>query len=128
MDIVTKQKINILIQLAESDKHFASIERALIFKIAQTKNFPSEAVHQLISHPEPIDSLGALSADQKFEYLLNRIELMLVDDKIFDREITFCKSIAIKLGFKQTVIEYLVDMRNTLSAATLKEATFASYY
>ena len=66
MDIVTKKKLNILIHLAEADKHFAKSEREMIFKIAKDRQFPEDVVNSLIRNPEPIDTLGALSIDQKF--------------------------------------------------------------
>ena len=65
MDIVTKKKLNILIQLAEADKHFAKAEREMIFKIAKERQFSEKDVEALIRNPEPIDSLGALSTNQK---------------------------------------------------------------
>ncbi|HRG11518.1 MAG TPA: TerB family tellurite resistance protein, partial [Cyclobacteriaceae bacterium] len=71
MDIVTKKKLNILIQLAEADKHFARAEREMILKIANDRKFPEEEVNQLVRNPEPIDTLGALSNDQKFDYLVD---------------------------------------------------------
>ena len=109
MDIVTKKKLNILIQLAEADKHFAKIERDLIFKIARERNFSDEEVNELIRNPQPIDSLGALSLDQKFEYLMSAIELVFVDQNVFESEIIFCKNIAIKLGFKKGIIDYFIE-------------------
>jgi len=109
MDIVTKKQLNILIQLAEADKHFAKIERELIFKIARDRNFPEGDVLELIRNPEPIDSLGALSLDQKFEYLWSAIELVFVDQNVFESEIIFCKNIAIKLGFRKGIIDYIID-------------------
>jgi uncharacterized tellurite resistance protein B-like protein len=109
MDIVTKKQLNILIQLAEADKHFAKIEREMIFKIAKERNFPEQMVHDLIRNPEPIDTLGALSSDQKFEYLMSSIELIFIDQNVFESEIIFCKNIAIKLGFKKSVIDYVIE-------------------
>ena len=109
MDIVTKKQLNILMQLAEADKHFAKIERDLIFKIARERNFSDEEVNELIRNPQPIDSLGALSLDQKFEYLMSAIELVFVDQNVFESEIIFCKNIAIKLGFKKGIIDYFIE-------------------
>ena len=109
MDIVTKKQLNILIQLAEADKHFAKIERDLIFKIAKERKFSEEEVNDLIRNPQPIDSLGALSLDQKFEYLWSAIELVLADQNVFESEIIFCKNIAIKLGFKKGIIDYFIE-------------------
>ena len=126
MDIVTKKQLNILIQLAEADKHFAKIERELIFKIARERKFPEEEVTDLIRNPEPIDSLGALSSDQKFEYLMSSIELIFVDQNIFESEVIFSKNIAIKLGFKKGVIDYFIEnygskTRDEFRSIALKE-------
>ncbi len=118
MDIVTKQQLNILIQLAEVDKHFATAERDMIFRLAKERNFPESEVLELIRKPQPIDSLGALSLDQKFDYLMSCIQLVFIDDNIFESEILFCKSIAIKLGFKKDVIDYF--MQNFRKKTTLE--------
>jgi uncharacterized tellurite resistance protein B-like protein len=121
MDIVTKKQLNILIQLAEADKHFAKIERELIFKIARERKFPEEEVLELIRNPEPIDSLGALSLDQKFEYLMSSIELVYIDQNVFESEIIFTKNIAIKLGFKKGVIDFIIENYGKKSREEFKD-------
>ncbi|MBK8292203.1 MAG: TerB family tellurite resistance protein [Flammeovirgaceae bacterium] len=128
MDIVTKKKLNILIQLAEADKHFAKAEREMILKIAQDRKFPEEEVNQLIRNPEPIDSLGALSNDQKFDYLMDCIELIFVDQKVFESEVIFTKSIAIKLGFKKNVVDFLIENLTKKSGSELKTVAFTEYW
>lgn len=127
MDIVTRKQINILIQLAEADKHFASEERDLILKIAKARNFPQEEVRQLIRNPEPIGSLGALSENQRFDYLLTCISLVIADKKIFDSELLFCKDIAIKLGFKKDVVDYMIKHMHAQPIEKVKEAVLSSY-
>jgi len=127
MDIVTEKKLNILIQLAEADKHFATAEREMIVRIAKERNFPEEAVNSLIRSPKPIDSLGALSQDQKFDYLISCIELIYADHKIFESELIFVKSIAIKLGFKKSVVEYLIQNFGKKPQSELKSGVFADY-
>jgi uncharacterized tellurite resistance protein B-like protein len=127
MDIVTKKQLNILIQLAEADKHFAKIERDLIFKIARERNFSDEEVNELIRNPQPIDSLGALSLDQKFDYLMSAIELVFVDQNVFESEIIFCKNIAIKLGFKKGVIDYFIENYELKSRQEFKEIAINNF-
>lgn len=127
MDIVTEEKLNILIQLAEADKHFATAEREMIVRIAKERNFPEEAVASLIRSPKPIDSLGALSQDQKFDYLISCIELIYADHKIFESELIFVKSIAIKLGFKKSVVEYLIQSFGKKPQQELKSTVFSEY-
>lgn len=127
MDIVTKKQLNILIQLAEADKHFAKIEREMIFRIAKDRNFPEQEVNELIKNPEPVDSLGALSPDQKFEYLMSSIELVFADQNVFESEIIFCKNIAIKLGFKKGVIDYFVEHYGKKSRLEFKAIALKEY-
>lgn len=127
MDVVTRKHLNVLIQLAEADKHFAKVEREMIFKIAKERNFPESEVVELIRKPEPIDTLGALSVDQKFEYLFSSIELILADQNIFESEIIFCKSLAIKLGFKKAIIDYFLENLNNISKEELRQIAIKEY-
>ncbi len=127
MDIVTKKQLNILIQLAQADKHFAKAEREMIFRLAKDRNFSDEEVNALIRNPEPIDTLGALSYEQKLNYLYTCLELIHVDNKVFESELTFCRSIAIKLGFKKNVIDFLVDNFDKKLTEDTKKAVFDEY-
>lgn len=127
MDIVTKKKLNILIQLAEADKHFAKSEREMIFKIAKDRQFPEDVVNALIRNPEPIDTLGALSIDQKFDYLVSCIDLIFVDQKIFESELIFSRGIAIKLGFKKNVVDYLIENSPQKSLNELRNKVFQDF-
>lgn len=127
MDIVTRKQLNILIQLAESDKHFSAVERERIFDIAKNRNFPEEEVRNLIKNPEPIESFGALSQDQKFEYLFSCIDLMLIDQRVFESEVVFCKNIAIKLGFNKNIVEFLQQEIHNHSKDDLKKIAFENY-
>lgn len=127
MDIVTKKQLNILIQLAEADKHFAKIEREMIFRIARERRFPEDIVTELIRNPEPIDSLGALSIDQKFEYLMSSVELVFVDHNVFESEVIFCKNIAIKLGFKKGVIDYFIENFGAKSRDEFREVALKEF-
>jgi uncharacterized tellurite resistance protein B-like protein len=127
MDIVTKKQLNILIQLAEADKHFAKIEREMIFRIAKERKFPEDEVSELIRNPEPIDSLGALSAEQKFDYLMSCIELIFADHNVFESEIIFSKNIAIKLGFKKGVIDYFIEHFGQKTRNEFREVALAEF-
>lgn len=127
MDIVTKKKLNILIQLAEADKHFAKSEREMIFRIATDRQFPQDIVNSLIRNPEPIETLGALSLDQKFDYLISCVDLIFVDQKVFESEVIFARGIAIKLGFKKNVIDYLLENNSKKPLNELKSTIFQEY-
>lgn len=127
MDIVTKKQLNILIQLAEADKHFAKSEREMILKIAQDRGFPDEMVLDLIRNPESIGTLGALSDEQKFQYLKACIDLIFADQQVFESELIFCRGISIKLGFKKNVVDFMVKERENLSSEALKARIFSEF-
>jgi hypothetical protein len=127
MDIVTKKQLNILIQLAEADKHFAKAERDMIFQIARERNFPEDKVTDLIKNPEPIDTLGALSVDQKFDYLMSTMDLVFADQNVFESEIIFSKNIAIKLGFKKGVVDFVITNYNSKSREEMRASIFKDY-
>ena len=127
MDIVTRKQINILIRLAESDKEFAKVEKDLILNLAKEKKFPAQEVLELIQHPEPIGSLGALSQNQKYEYLLSCINLILADRKVLETEKNFAKNIALKLGFKHNVVEFLIKNIENTEKAALKNIVLTTY-
>ncbi len=111
LDIITKNQLNMLIQLANADKHFAPEEKAMIYRICREHQFSEEKVEGMMQNPESVDALGALSTNRKFQYLMDCIELVLVDGKIMESELIFCRSIAIKMGFKKGVIDFLVVSR-----------------
>jgi hypothetical protein len=50
-----------------------------------------------------------------------------VDHKVFESELIFCKGIAIKLGFKKGVVEYLVDSFDKQPQDELKSKVFSEF-
>lgn len=127
LDIVTKNQLNMLIQLARVDKHFAPEEKAMIYRIGREHQFSEEKVEQLMQNPESVDSLGALSVNRKFQYLMDCIELLLADGKIMESELIFCRNIAIKMGFKKGLIDFLVSNSKTISPQELQKTTFTDF-
>lgn len=99
----------------------------MILKIARERNFSEDIVTSLIKNPEPIGTLGALSPEQKFEYLYSSIELVFADHNIFESEILFCKNIAVKLGFKKGVVDYFVNNYGKKLKEELKQAALSEY-
>ena len=115
-----------------ADKKVTREERNMIFDLASEKNFPKETVEYLFHQQEPIGTLGALSENQKFEYLYNAICLMKVDRDISPSEMTFCEDIAIRMGFRKDVVRMLSDQveeenRRSQDFESLKSKVYAYY-
>lgn len=99
-----KAELNVLINLAASDKNVAERESKLIHAIGKANGITKEEVDQLLKNPKPIASIQTLTLDEKFEHLYYLIQLMKMDGQVFRSEIVFCEHIAEKLGFKKGVV------------------------
>jgi hypothetical protein len=115
------KRLNILIQLAEADKHFSIEEKEMIYKIAESNGSSRQVVNEIIRKPTTIGNLDGLSDNEQFDYLLNCTKLIFVDKKIFEVELKFAKNIAAKLGFQAEVIDLLIENRNNISFETIKK-------
>lgn len=99
-----KAELNVLINLAASDRKVADRESKLIHIIATANGITKDEVEQMLQNPKPIGSIDSLTNDEKFEHLYFLIQLMKMDGQVFRSEIVFCEQIADKLGFKKSVI------------------------
>ena len=99
-----KAELNVLINLAASDKNVADRESKLIHLIGQANGISKEEINVMLKNPQPIHSSSALTDDEKFEHLYNLIQLMKMDGQVFRSEVVFCEQIAEKLGYKRGVV------------------------
>lgn len=104
---MTKDQLNVLINLAASNNTVADKEAKVIHVIAKANNIPKEEVDALLKKPQPIGDLSSMSEDQKFENLYHLIQLMKSDGQVFKSEIHFCEQVAEKLGYKKGVVAEL---------------------
>lgn len=99
-----KSELNVLINLAASDRNVASRESKLIHTIGKANGIAKDEVDVMLKNPQPIGSIDTLTSDEKFEHLYHLIQLMKMDGQVFRSEIVFCEQIADKLGFKKSVV------------------------
>ena len=99
-----KAELNVLINLAASDKNVAERESKLIHTIGKANGISKEEIDNMLQNPKPISHVGTLTDDQKFEHLYYLIQLMKMDGQVFRSEIVFCEHIAEKIGYKKGVV------------------------
>ena len=100
-------QLHVLAQLARIDGSISESESRLIHSLGYLHNIPREEIDDIIDNPRPIEDLGALSPDERYEYLYNVVQLMKIDGKVYKSEIAFCQEMAVKLGYKKSVIAEL---------------------
>lgn len=99
-----KAELNVLINLAASDRNVAEREARLIHLIAKANGISKEEADAMLNSPQPIGDINSLTTDEKFEHLYYLIQLMKMDGQVFRSEIVFCEQIAERLGFKRSVV------------------------
>ena len=99
-----KSELNVLINLAASDKSVADRESKLIHLIGKANGFSKDEIDTMLANPQPIGDISTLTPDEKFEHLYHLIQLMKMDGLVFRSEIVFCEQIAERLGYKRGVV------------------------
>jgi uncharacterized tellurite resistance protein B-like protein len=102
-----KEQLNILINLAASDKLIDDREVKTIHMIGKAGGLSREEVDEMIKHPKTIGDLSTFTEDQKFENLYQLILMMKSDGQVFRSEVHFCETIADRLGYRKEVISEL---------------------
>ena len=134
MNIILRMQLNILIHLAQVDGEITEPELSLLKQIASQHGVSDFELQEMIKYPKPIESLGALSNDLKFDYLYSIVQLMNIDGDIDEREIHFCQNMAVRLGYYTEVIDELwtellnnKDLQNDKEAIKKKVQKFNPY-
>ncbi|HEY0744255.1 MAG TPA: TerB family tellurite resistance protein [Chryseosolibacter sp.] len=99
-----KAELNVLINLAASDRNVADRESKLIHMIGKANGISTEEINSMLKNPKPIENLNTLTNDEKFTHLYYLIQLMKMDGQVFRSEVVFCEQIAEKLGYKKGVV------------------------
>jgi uncharacterized tellurite resistance protein B-like protein len=102
-----KEQLNVLINLAASDRQVGEKENKTIHIIGKANGLSKSEIDEMLKKPAPIGNLATFSEDQKFENLYHLIQLMKSDGHVFRSEIHFCEQMAEKLGYKKGVVAEL---------------------
>jgi len=107
MNVILKMQLNVLVHLAMADGEISKEEMECLQTIAGNHGIEAAELQELIRYPRPMESLGALSNDAKFEYLYSIVQLMNADQEVDKREIHFCQNLALRLGYYKEVVDEL---------------------
>lgn len=94
-----KKQLTALVNLAKSDDNIDERELTLIFRIGMAHRMSREDIQKIVDNPGKLDNVRDLHPDEKFEFLYSIIQLMKIDDEIFNEEVEYCNMIADKLGY-----------------------------
>jgi hypothetical protein len=118
MEDTLKRKINLLIHLANADGHFDIKERAFIYNVCLRHGIAVDTIGDLIEHPQELSIHANLPEEVRIDYLTDCLLLILVDGKLLPKEINFCYSIGVQLGFTKPVLDKLIELVHNQPAIT----------
>lgn len=121
--MIVLEQLKLLVNLARIDGEMATTERNHIITIGKAHGFPESSVETLFYASHETIIAKELTADQKFNYIFNLVQLMKLDERLYEEEIKFCASTAAKLGYKPEVMfELMLKIKSTEMTAEEKAA------
>jgi hypothetical protein len=116
------EQLKLLVNLARIDGDMAEREKLYITNIGKANGFPESSVATLFYHSHDVIIPDNLTDDQRFNYIFSLVQLMKIDERLYQDEIKFCTKIAERLGYDQSVmVELLLKVRNPSDEKEQKE-------
>lgn len=107
--MIALEKLTLLVNLAKADGTLAPDERQFIINIGKAHGYPESSVETLFYDEHQVNIPEKITNEQRVDYAVTLTQLMLLDKKMFLKEIEFCSDIIEKLGFEKRFIYKLID-------------------
>lgn len=109
------EHLKLLVNLARIDGDMAEREKVYITNIGKANGFPESSVSTLFYQSHDIIIPDNLTDEQKFNYIFSLVQLMKIDERLYQEEIKFCSKIASRLGYGQEVMfELMLQVKQTV--------------
>lgn len=121
--MIVLEQLKLLVNLARMDGELAIIERNYITNIGKAHGFPESSVETLFYSSHEVIIPANLTPDQKFNYIFNLVQLMKIDERLYEEEIKFCANVASRLGYQpQVMFELLLRIKSDAMSEEEKAA------
>lgn len=97
-----------LVGLAASDGELDKAELDLIFRVGARVGLSSQELLRIVQRPNSISFRAPNNFAERIEQLYDMVLVMLIDGDVHQNEVALCKLTAIRLGFREQIIERLV--------------------
>lgn len=114
-------QLKLLVNLARIDGDIAERERKYITTIGLANGVPMEDIVPLFDQDHEDIGLKHLSNQQKFDYIVSLVQLMKIDERLYQEEIKYCSQVASRLGYDQSVMfELMLHVREEMQRNELQ--------
>ena len=113
-------QLKLLINLARIDGAVAEKERKYIANIGLANGIPIDDITPLFEYTHALIVPSGLNQNEKFDYIFSLIQLMKIDERLYQEEIRYCSKVAAKLGYDESVMfELMLHVREVMEANEL---------
>jgi hypothetical protein len=110
MDALAQMKL--LVSLAQADGKVAEREKNYIINIGRANGIYPDQIDPLFTRDFDVKVPTGLSDDDKFDCIYNLVQLMKIDERMYQEEIKFCSSIATRFGYDpQVMFELMLHVK-----------------
>ena len=99
----SKSHIKNLLEMAMVDSHFDDTEYELLQQFAKKYRVSEKELKEIQDNPDNIAFELPDNDDEKFEQFYELVQMMMIDEKIFDEEKNLCRIFAKKFSYKSPV-------------------------
>lgn len=118
-------QLKLLVNLALIDEEVADREKQYITNIGVANGLSKQDVEYLFNQKHDVIIPDGLSNDQKFDYIFSLVQLMKIDERLYQSEIKYCAQVAAKLGYQQDVMfELMLKVSSTMRQAEVVKLRF----
>ncbi|XOV91971.1 MAG: hypothetical protein ACFHWX_17400 [Bacteroidota bacterium] len=121
LDFQKKKQLSIMVKIAMVDEDFADEEKAVIRKISKRYGATDHEIEEIFNSPPTTESLTPMTVNDKMDFMMDCILVVLADKVVTSSEDYFAKHIATSLGFKTEVVPFLIENKDA-SRDEMKES------
>ena len=114
-----------LIEVALLDGQLDNNEYVLLLSLARRLKISDQEIKNIQENPGKIIFMPPGSHKKRFEQVYDLVFMMMVDGVIHQKELDFCKKMALKLDYMpQLVDDLIVSIRDSVQKGIPKELSF----
>jgi hypothetical protein len=107
-----KNHLKNLVALAAIDGHIHEDEISYLYKIGKKYQLKPQQIEKILDNTENIEPEIPEHHHQKVALLYDLVGMMMADNVIEDSELDFCRKMFKKFGYKEILIDEMMDLYN----------------
>jgi uncharacterized tellurite resistance protein B-like protein len=111
---IRRSHIKNLVTIAMADGHLDTEEWNLLLMIAQHLGMEEEEIKNIKNGFEKVDFVPPKKYEDKIQQIRDLVAIMTIDREISEKELEFCKKIALKLDILPQVIDEIIATEHGL--------------